>query len=315
MAARIGAIVAAVAMVVIAVVVRNKIDENSVTVRLTCSTELSAACSRLGKGIKVTVEPAGTTFDRLVKLDPGADPGLDGWLVAGPWPRMVNAQRGVSSAGDLFGASSPPLATSPVVAVVEAQRAAAVKAKCQDPPKWACLAGVASGSWKDIGGSEAFGRVKAAVPDPLVDAEGTNVLAAMSASAFAGRPFNAGDDALRGVLRGLRSAQLKAGADAVSTLLTSGGAELDLVFTTEATAQSVLASAANRNVATVLYPAPVTTANVELGIPIGADAKGLQTSDLTKALTDAGWKAPSATTGAADPGVQAALRRAWDEQR
>src|SRR5437660_948590 len=132
MAARIGAVVAAIAMIVVAVVVRDRIDEKKTTTRLTCSTELAQACSHLGSG--------------------------------------------------------------------------------------------------------------------------TDVLNAVSAAIFAGRSFVVADDALRKALRNMRSCQGQSGTEAVTTLLTSGGAQLDLVFTTEATAQSVLASAANKNVAAVLYP-------------------------------------------------------------
>src|SRR5437764_8504836 len=139
MPARIGAVVAAIAMIVVAVVVRDRIDKKETTARLTCSTELAAVCGHLGKGIKVTVEPAGTTFDRLAKLDPGADPGLDGWLVAGPWPEMVNADRRGRALPELFGAGRAPVAASPLVAVVEAQRAAVLRTKCGDPVHWACV--------------------------------------------------------------------------------------------------------------------------------------------------------------------------------
>src|SRR5437870_12756132 len=138
MAARIGAVVAAIAMIVVAVVVRDRINEKQTTTRLTCSTELAEACGHLGGGIKVTVEPAGTTFDRLVKLAPGDDPGLDGWLVAGPWSEMVNDQRRRNAVPELFPSTAPLLAASPLVAVVESQRAAFVKSKCGDAPQWAC---------------------------------------------------------------------------------------------------------------------------------------------------------------------------------
>src|SRR3954463_10719749 len=149
-------------MVVGAIYVRGRIDEKGVSTRLTCATELADACNGIGGGAKVTVEPAGTTFDRLTKLEPGADPGLDGWLVPGPWPEMVDAARTARAAPELFGSTGAPLAVTPVWAVLEGQGAAALKAKCKDPADWGCLGNAVASSWKDLGGSETFGRVKAA---------------------------------------------------------------------------------------------------------------------------------------------------------
>src|SRR4051795_1496666 len=136
MPARIGAVVAAIAMVVGAIYVRGRIDEKGVSTRLTCATELADACDRIGGGAKVTVEPAGPTFDRLTKLEPDADPGLDGWLVPGPWPEMVDAARKARAAPELFGSTGAPPGATPLVTVAEAQRAAALKAKCKDPADW-----------------------------------------------------------------------------------------------------------------------------------------------------------------------------------
>jgi hypothetical protein len=321
MVARIGALVGAVAMVVAAIVIRGRIDNGGVAARLTCSTELADVCDHLGNSIKVTVEPAGTTFDRLAKLEPSADPGLDGWLVAGPWPEMLNAQHKEQTAR--FDTSGAPLATSRLVTVAETQRAAVLRSKCGgDSPAWKCVGDAPAHTWKDLGGSDTFGHVKAAIPDPAAEAEGLDALGAMSASVFAGRTFDANDDALLALLRSLHQAQLRPAADAVTDLLTTAGASTDVVYTTEATAQSVLAGAANKNVATVLYPAPVTTANVELGTIANADRK--KTAKLAKivggragakALADAGWKPPSQQQGTTDPGILAALRVAWDQGR
>jgi hypothetical protein len=321
MIARIGALVGAVAMVVVAIVVRGRIDDRGVSARLTCSTELAEACAHLGNGIKVTVEPAGATFDRLAALGPDADPGLDGWLVAGPWPEMLNADRRSRAQLEPFDTSGTRLASSPLVTVVETQRAPVLQKKC-NPATWACVGAVASSMWKDLGGSESFGPVKADIPDPAAEAEGLDALGAMSASLFGDRTFDVNDDGLHQLLRNLRAAQLKPGADAVTSLLVSNGSETDVVYTTEATALSVKSSAADKNAATVLYPAPVTTANVELGTIATADRERVakltrivRGSAGTKALAGAGWKPPSESKGTTDPGILAGLRAAWNQQR
>ena len=144
------------------------------------------------------------------------------------------------------------------------------------------------------------------------------MLSAVTMSVFGPRPFEANDDSLRTVLRSMRTCTPELGGDAVSELLTSGGASVNLVFTSEVAAQAVLSSAANRTKATVIYPAPVTTANVVLGTLEDRDSKAV--TKLTdalpaKAFIDAGWKAPADPKVDADPGVQLALRKMWDESK
>src|SRR4051794_5542157 len=128
MAARLGALILAIAMVVGSLALRSRIDRSRTTVRLTCATELADACRRIGQGVKVTVEPAGQTADRLAAIDPGADPELDGWLTPGRWAQMVDAPRTASGREALFGAQGPQpplrLAQTRVALAVGARRAA-----------------------------------------------------------------------------------------------------------------------------------------------------------------------------------------------
>src|SRR5437763_15630100 len=152
MVARIAALVAAVAMIVAAVYARNRIDEHAVTARLVCSTELAEACTGLhASGVHITVEPAGVTFDRLVALAPEADPGVDGWLVAGPWPQMVDAERARRAESRLFTNTTAALASSPLVVTVETQRSVGVRATCKDPAPWSCVASLPAKTWRDLG--------------------------------------------------------------------------------------------------------------------------------------------------------------------
>src|SRR5581483_2548175 len=103
MGGRIVAFAVAIAMVVGSLVLRSHFDRSNRALRLTCSTELADACQRLGHGTRVTVEAAGVTADRLSALPDGEDPGLDGWLVAGPWPGAVDAARQSAGRQPLFG--------------------------------------------------------------------------------------------------------------------------------------------------------------------------------------------------------------------
>ncbi len=320
MVTRILAFVAAVAMVVLAIVVRNHIDERAVTARLTCDIDLADICNAIKSatpGVTVTVEPAGTTADRLIGLQPDADAGLDGWLTVGPWAEIVDAERARTAAPKLFTNTSTP-ASSPLVAVVENQRAATVRKTCGDPPNWACISNLFPKTWGDVGGNTAFGPVKEDVPDPNVSGDGLSVLGAMTTAALKGEPFDRDSDAVHQVLRNTRGAQLKAGDDAVTTMLLSGGfAQIDVVTTTEATANGVLATAANRSSVSLLYPAPVTSAVVQFGEAGSGKAAAKLAAAVSRTgrqkLEAAGWK-PGAAGATTDAGTLAALRSLWKAQ-
>jgi hypothetical protein len=324
-AARIGALVAAIAMVVAAVYARGRIDETAVTSHIVCSTELAEACKAVHvSGVKLTVEPAGTTFDRLVPLDPDADPGIDGWLVPQPWPQMVDAERARRSLPALFNGPSLALASSAIVVVAESRRALAIKAKCGDPaPDLACVASLAPQAWAQLGADAGFGSVKESLADPASEAEGLAVLGAVGAAALAGRPFDARDDTLLQRLRDLRRAHLEPGVDAVPRMLTSNAAELDMVLTTAAAALHVLNVAADRSrqATTVLYPAGVPVAPTISVVmqSTGSTPAGRKTLSggvvgaIGSALRAIDWEAGVGT--APDPGQLLAMRQAWADVR
>src|SRR5438445_12235424 len=74
---------------------------------LTCATELATVCTALEDRAIVTVEPAGTTAQRLAGVAAGPDPGLDGWLALQPWPALADNARSRAAAPTLFAASAP----------------------------------------------------------------------------------------------------------------------------------------------------------------------------------------------------------------
>ncbi|MDQ1395838.1 MAG: hypothetical protein QOG64_1097 [Acidimicrobiaceae bacterium] len=319
MVGRLLALVVAVAMVVGSLALRSRIDKGNEVRRLTCSSELAAVCNGIGHGVRITIEPAGTTADRLVGLSPGDDAGLDGWLVAGPWPAMVDAARQASARDPLFGGRSEPLASSPLALVVESRRAGALAKACT-PLSWPCVATAATKQWQDLGGPSfaTFGAVKADIPDPASSAGGVAVLGAISDGLFTGRDFARDDDRLRSALAGLRRVATQPGPDAVTTVLTAA-AVTDTVATTEAEALGVLDQAANRNAVAVLYPSAVVV-DVELG-SVGTGGPTTNLAALVRgsagrdALTTAHWKlGPPAAGTTTDSGVLAALRAAWRGQ-
>lgn len=145
------ALLGAVALVGGAILVRGALDTHEtnagLTLRITCSDEVASTCdalSRADKRVKATVAPAGTTADRLVGLDPDADPGVDGWVVAGPWPSIVDGGRQLQSKPALFGAGAPALARSPLIV--------GLRGVCSTDRTWKCLAAsVGVSPFRDLG--------------------------------------------------------------------------------------------------------------------------------------------------------------------
>src|SRR4051794_4314068 len=89
---RLVAVLVAVALVVIALVIRNGVDRGggSTKLNLVCTPELESICDSLGSHVAVTIENPGITADRLEKS--GAN-GMDGWLTPGPWTDLVQQAR------------------------------------------------------------------------------------------------------------------------------------------------------------------------------------------------------------------------------
>src|SRR3954454_10496146 len=216
MVARVGALAVAVAMVVGSLVVRSRIDRSSTTARLTCATELEAACHAIGHGVKVTIEPAGVTADRLVGLDPGADAGLDGWMTPGPWPQAVDADSQAAGQDPIFGDAALPRLAWPRLAVVVANRRAT---ECAG----------ASKTWDCFEGRMAAAPDKADIPDPASEATGPLALAALAPGAI-------DEPSVQQRLPALKRIKTLTGEDAVSDVLTTNGSDLSLVAALDAVA-------------------------------------------------------------------------------
>ena len=344
MPARALAFVAAAAMVVGAIAVRDRLDareERATTVlRLVCATELAAACEAMAETeaagrLEVTIEPAAQTADRLLAAASGAAVAgaLDGWLVTAPWPAIVAGGR--SRAGlDALVAPGPVLARSPVVLAMWADRAAVLARHCQaTPPGWRCLGDTAGRRWADLGGQVTWGPVKPGHPDPS-SAIGLTVLGAATAGFF-GRSDVARsdleDEGYRSWLTRLERSITNRSSSPFEDMLLAGPAAFDVVATVEADAAPLLARSARSDKPQLIYPAPVATADVVLGTVPGRAARLL--ADVVagrvgrRALATAGWRveghplAPGLTgtpalppgSGLPDPGLLDALRQVAQE--
>lgn len=340
MAARVVALLAAVAMVAGAVVVRDRVDDDTerrtTTLRLVCATELSAVCEGLAAvedaEVAVTVEPAATTADRLSSLAPGREAALDGWLVPGPWPAMVAEARQRGGLEPVL-STGPVLARSPVVLAVWPERAAVLARRCPAGALgWKCVGEAAGQPWQALGGDAGWGKVKPGHA-PSSSAVGLAVVGAATAAWFGRADLSSAelqDDGYRGWLTALERAMPPAsGAGSpLEAMVVRGPSAFDAVGTIEAEAGPLLARTARPDKPTVLYPSPVATADVVLGTAAGRAGQLLAElvagSEGRRALAANGWRVPGEArargvpttpalppdSGLPSPGLLEALRAA-----
>ena len=342
---RVLAVVAAAAMVAGSLALRSRLDrsqtERSQVLRLTCATELKPACEAMEADddrIRLTLETAGTTADRLVDAD--GDLGLDGWLTTGPWPVIVDQQRQAAGRTSLFAAPSPIVARSPLVIAVWKDRAGVLGPRCGGTVGWRCLGEAAgtAGGWAAIGGRPEWGSVKVGHAPPASDAVGLLVLGQAVAGWF-GRSDLATIDLEDGEFQGWfasleRSVRPSAGSP-LEAMLVTGPSAYDAAGTTEAEAGPLLArsQSARGSQVDLLYPSPMATADVVLASPTGGDdaratlRRLVEGADGRQALATAGWRVDGEAlpqgvpdtpplppdSGLPSPGLLDALRTRWHE--
>lgn len=340
MAARVLAVVAAVAMVAGAMAVRAGIDESEerqgAVLRLTCASELAGVCDALaeapGYRVEATVEPAADTADALVALPPGRPAPFDGWLVAGPWPQIAAEARERAGLDPLV-SPGPVLARSPLVLAVRGDRAAVFQDFCAAAGVgWKCLGDAAGRPWTDLGGSAVWGSVKPGHP-AVGTGPGLAVFGAATVAWF-GRTDLARDDlderAFGEWLTRLVRSVPNHPPSPLELMLVRPSA-FDAVATTEAEAGPLLEASRRDDEPRLFYPSPVATADVVLGSAAGRPAQLLAElvagPEGRRALGAAGWRVPGATpaagvdatralpagSGLPSPGLLAALRGVIDE--
>jgi hypothetical protein len=326
MAPRLIALVAAVAMVVGALVIRDRLDtkkvERATHLELLCATELADACDAIASStdatISVTVEDAGKTADRLVDA---TSVGFDGWLTPGPFAAMVGEVRRSRGLQPLAAKSTATGVQTRVGIVMWKDRAAALAAFCKIPVvDWKCLGNAAGRQWKDVGGQEKWGEVKVALPDPKTTAAGLLVLGAATTSYYGHADLSSTtlqeDDAFGAWLLGLAGA-VRDDAD-LARMMAAGPSVVDAVGVLEQSAVPVIDTSARKNDVTVIYPSPVVTAGVVLGFTNSKAAERLaEVATGPKgraALTAGGWRtAPGGASNLPSPGLLFALRSQWPQ--
>lgn len=317
---RILALLAAVGMVVGALAVRNRMDDDEVTrsteLRLTCTPELEEACRSLAgtddATIVLTIEEAGVTVDRL-RAGTGAD--LDGWLTPGPFPQMVQELRRLGGLSETIADVSAPIARSRIGLAAYQERAK--RLACRGGVSWRCLGDVAGQPWSSVGGQPEWGPVKTAFPDPTRTATGLLALGAATAGFFGRADISSIDlddnDEFGVWLDRLRRADQPVD---LGRMLSIGPAAVDLLAGLEQAMAPAVAASARRSEATVIYPSPVANADVVIGTP--DTDRGRRLAELVAAgplrddLVEQGWKRPAGgATGLPSPGLLSVLRDRW----
>ena len=328
---RIGAIAIAVALIAGALLLRRAVLDDdadaspagtvattepaAAAAELVCITELAAACDAARAEhpeLRVTVEDAGATLDRLAALPDGEDAPL--WLTIEPYPAMVDSLRSASDLDPLAAETQDVAATKLAVAAPNDGRADALVTACAATPLWRCIGDNAGNEWTDLGGEAAWGRVRPSLG--VVDRQA--VALASLASAVAGYFGNAdirssdwqNDPAFTpwmGRLAGAVGESVLSGGTPLGTMAVRASA-LDLAATTDA---EVAALGGDQS---VLYPEPSMWAEAVLAVPGGSGAPDDLTATLASAATTAGWDAPgSAQQSLPNESTMLALRTLWQE--
>ena len=340
MAARLAAVLVAIAMVAVAFVARDRLDDSdgedggrSGPLVLGCVTELNAVCEALldVDGIEVRVGQAGEVATALA--DPADASSLDAWLTLAPWPGLVDSRRQHAGASAVFDGSAT-VARSPLVMVIWPDRAATLARRCvADVGTWRCLGdAAAAGGWAASGGEASWGAVKLGLADPATSGIGALVLAQATLGWFDRDDVSLfdleTDDGYRRWLTGLEAAvRSRSGGELEQMLLAP--AALDAVAATEARAVELLSRlASGRRRPEVIYPPPMATADVVLATigDRGGRLEDAVADRLARALADAGWRVPGeprpivpedpalpASNGLPPGDVLDALRTAWAE--
>lgn len=333
-AARLGALVLAVGLVLGALVLRGGDgDGDGVStivggddVTLTCPSDLDGLCDGLEELDDVRVVRAATA---TTAEEAGATELAQPWLVTVAWADVVDDERGRAGRAPLV--RSEVVATSPVVLAGYEERVTALAAACgtsEAEVTAACLASVADERWDAVGGQSGWGRVEAGLDGPAGTTGLTETVAV--AAAVAGPDFGAselGDPDVAGQLRALaRSVPGTGGQDQLTSLLVSGYAAADLVVTTEA-------AVVGANLEGRVGPVRVLAAEplLEVGLVVVGDtpeqverAASVVATDGVAAMEAAGWRVdgpPEGTRLGALPAPAerpdgpslTALRIVWEE--
>lgn len=306
MVQRLLAVLGAVAMVLVAVVVRGAIDDagggggsggSNGTLVVVCAHDLIDACKDLA-GATVIDADAATTADQIQH---GTLPkGVDAWLTTSVWTEVVAAR----SPGRVDGQTA--IASSPVVVAVDPSRTAALRSLCGAASLWRCIGDATGNDWGTLGGDVRWGSLRVGLPSAS-SATGLGVLASVASGFFGNTAFARNDfdnTTFPDWLDALTAPSDRGEPEPVGTLLTARG---------RYTAVGDVAAAATGRDVDVLTPSPALDVTVVLATFPGGDHVG-DVDVIRKALVARGWTARSGSAVAPTlqvSGVLAALHALW----
>lgn len=318
---RVAAVLAAVALVVGAILLRNGLDDSSAasddepaqpgSYSVVCSTEFAEVCQDLPDTYAVAVEAAGVTLDRLSAVESADLP--DAWLTLDPFPAMLDETRERSHSLPAAVAASDVLAMTDQTYSLPAPRAELFAQSCGTEPVAKCVGDKAGVKWTDLGATDIATEVNPGIADPSGEALGLLTFANGVAGYFGTTDLqsnlwqgNAGfSDWMRNFVKNV-------------TVLVSGSplnvmlvrpSLVDVAATTSAQVASN-EQASSESVGT-LSVAPAFRVRAVLAT-LGNRSNALP-RDLSEALAAHGWTAPAADEPALPQSTFIALRQLWKE--
>ena len=333
---RLGALVAAVILVAVALWVRGRLGGDGITLgsgpatgTIACATEVLDACEAIRAEhpeLEIYIEATGATTDGLVAARPDVTGEFDVWLAPQISAAVAAELLEASSEPSPLGTPSKPIAHSRLGLYVHQTRAPVLAGHCGGTVGWGCLlSAVSTGSWQAIGGDPSWGPVK-----PHLDPQESSGVLALGGAAVGVLPTPVDGAAIRdnatfaGALASLKRARVLTGQasfGALLQMLAVGPSVADVVVALESARNRIPAPAASK--ATLLYPAPVVSAEIVVvprrGSENAEDLVELLTGDAGKeALTSTGWEsgaAPAARKSSPSVGSHIVLRQIWEEIR
>jgi len=312
------ALLAALAMIAVAVLIRSRIDDDhteTVSARpeptgpltIVCITELESACNAITKDhpdVNTRVEDAATTAQALAR----GDAGIDGWLTLEPWPDITN-----DLATDGVFETSTAIASSPFVIATVKEREVVLAPNCPGSVVgWKCLGDNVGRPWTDItGGVPSWGNITVGNP-PLTSATGL-LLFGNAVTGYFGRTdiaTNDFDDAFNSWATRMKTTFME--SDPFLEFATQLPAKFFAVGVTAAEEKTNIGAQADKVV--VVNPNPQASAVVTLA-PVRSGRRAQQVEQLANGdslaatLQMLGWAVGQipAKTGLPDHGVLLAL--------
>jgi hypothetical protein len=318
-AKRLLALLAAVAMVAGAWIVRTKVIDKGSSAsdgtsngspsatsttqpqtarQMVCVTELEPVCRAVGGDYKV--EPAGVTLASLSSSE--LTPNLL-WVTVAPWPAMADAARRRAGFAALPTDRGTQIGSTAVVIAAPTDRVSVLKAACP-ALAWTCLGDKMNRPWKDIGGQAVWQDVTFRHRDPLTSAEGLSVLGASLAGRAGHTDLSSADLSttdLRAWANQLESSNKQPASDPLGSVVI--GSRFDTVGTLEAFVPT------GGRVA-MLQPLPLGQVSAVIFATSGKVPADVLTG-LQAAAGKNGWSTAVAPTGLPDAVGMEATQQLW----